>query len=198
MFVCKSCQVSLPASSFRFHKRGYRIGKCKPCERAYQREWSQRDPDLYRQRKRESMARRRAANPDAARAYQLADYHKNREIRLATMKSYQSRRFFWMRAMKLAGITAKDLASLWRRQRGLCALTGRRLSRANSQIDHITAKARGGSDELSNLRWVCIEANLAKRELSDAEFAALCSDVMRWIGERIQMVEQLTPKANAA
>jgi len=192
MFVCKSCSVTLSASEYRVHKRGYRIGKCRECERVYQREWSQRDPETYRRRKRESMAKRRAADPDAARDYQRRDYWENRSARLATMKEYQRRRFFWMRAGKLkSDVSAADLARLWKRQRGRCALTGRRLTRENAQLDHITAKARGGSDEIDNLRWLCTEANLALRELSDAEFVALCSDVMRWIGERIAMVDAL-------
>lgn len=103
--------------------------------------------------------------------------------------------------MKLRGegrASTADLARLWKDQRGLCALTGRRLNRENAHLDHIVAKARGGSDGIGNLRWVCIEANLAKRELSDAEFTALCADVMRWIGERIQAVEALQTQAEAA
>lgn len=151
-----------------------------------------RTPDEVRAAKREHMARRRRNNPDAARAYQNANYHANRETRLATMKAYQRKRFFWLRATKLkSDVTASDLARLWRNQRGLCALTGRRLTRENAHLDHITARARGGGDDLPNLRWLCTEANLARRDLSDAEFMALCSEVMRWIGERIQMVEDL-------
>lgn len=42
-------------------------------------------------------------------------------------------------------------------------------------------------------RWVCTEANLAKRELSDMEFVLLCRDVMRWIGERIKLLEEIVP-----
>lgn len=112
---------------------------------------------------------------------------------LAKMRDYYARRFFWGRAMKLRGsgrATAADLARLWRTQRGRCALTGRRLGRDNAHLDHIEAKSRGGSDAASNLRWVCSEANLARRELSDAEFVALCADVMRWIGERISLCER--------
>ena len=188
MFACKSCSVTLPASDFRVHKRGYRIGKCLSCERAYQREWSTRNPEEYRRRKRESMARRRAANPEAVREYQRNDYRNNRTDRLAVMKAYQSRRFFWMRAVKLKGVTARDLAALWRAQRGHCALTGRRLDRT-AQLDHKIARARGGTDEIGNLQGLCEEANLAKRALTDEQFIGLCAEVMAWIGERIAKVE---------
>lgn len=151
-----------------------------------------RSPDEIRKAKREHMARKRAADPEAARAYSREFHDRNRERNLAKMRHYYGRRFFWGRAMKLRGedrATTSDLARLWKQQRGLCALTGRKLTRENAHLDHRIAKARGGSDRMSNLRWLCNEANLAKRELSDAEFTALCSDVMRWIGERIQAVE---------
>lgn len=200
MFGCKGCGLMLSAAEYRVHKRGYRIGKCRECERVYQREWYQRNPDEGRRRKREHMASRRAANPEAARAYQRDFHHRNRERNLAKMRDYYGRRFFWGRAMKLRGegrATTADLARLWKDQRGRCALTGRRLNR-DAHLDHIVAKARGGTDALGNLRWVCTEANLAKRELSDAEFTALCGDVMRFIGERIARVASLEERKAAA
>lgn len=151
-----------------------------------------RSPDEVRKAKREHMARKRAADPDAARAYSRSYHAANRDKQTAKMREYYARRFFWGRAMKLRGperANPADLARLWKRQRGLCALTGRRLSRDSAHLDHITAKARGGSDNIANLRWLCTEANLARRELSDTEFLALCSDVMSWIGERIAAVD---------
>jgi hypothetical protein len=108
-------------------------------------------------------------------------------------RAYFSRRFFWARAMRLRGLgraSAYDLARLWKKQRGRCALTGRRLDRT-AQVDHVLSRARGGGDSIENLRWLCKEANLARRELSDEEFLALCGDVMRWIGRRIAVVDAL-------
>lgn len=143
--------------------------------------------------KRESMARRRAADPAKARAYSM-EYHKaNRPHQLKKMREYYGRRFFWGRAMKLRGegrATYKELASMWRTQKGLCALTGRPLDRS-AQLDHITPKAKGGGDGIDNLRWVCERVNIAKRDMTDSEFVELCESVMRWIGERIQMVNNL-------
>ena len=140
------------------------------------------------QTKREDMARRRLANIDAFRARGREHHFKNHEENKAKQRAYCTRRFFWARATKLRGegkATHKELAALWKKQRGLCALTGRKLNRDNAHLDHIVAKARGGSDTLDNVRWVCREANLAKRELSDAQFVKLCEDVMRWIGTRL-------------
>lgn len=181
-------------TEYRIHKRGYRIGKCRECERAYQREWSQRDPEKYRSRKRESMARQRAADPDKARAYRNAYHAANREAQTEKMRLYYAKRFFWGRVMKLRSkirATPTELASIWKQQRGRCALTGSRLDRS-AELDHIIPRARGGDDSAANLRWVTAEVNRAKRDMTDAEFFALCGSVMHWIGRRIEMVERLT------
>jgi 5-methylcytosine-specific restriction endonuclease McrA len=186
------------ATDYRFRNER-RLGKCRECERAYQRDWSRRDPEKFRKRKRESMAKRRSADPVAARAYRNQYHAANRAERTAKMREYYGRRFFWGRAMKLRGAdraTYRDLARLWRQQRGRCALSGRRLDRT-AQLDHIMPRARGGSDAASNIRWVCYAANLAKRDLTDAEFAALCSDVMAWIGERIALVDRALLEGDA-
>lgn len=146
-----------------------------------------RTPPAVRERKREQMARRRAANPEAHREYQRELYAANREGRRAKLREYSARRFFWSRAMKLKGpdrATARDLAALWRAQRGRCWLTGRKLDRT-AQIDHLTPKCRGGTDAPSNLRWLCASANIAKRHLTEQEFIALCRDVMRYLLKRI-------------
>ena len=182
-----------PAEAYRVHKRGYRVGKCRECERAYQREWSMKDPETYRRRKRESMAKQRAADPQRLRARERAWWAANKDKNTETMRAYIRRRFFWSKAMKLRGkdrASTREIASLWKRQHGRCALTGRRLDRS-AQLDHVLPKARGGTDDLANLQWLCEEANIAKRHMTDAEFVTLCSDVMAWIGRRIQMVEDL-------
>ena len=149
--------------------------------------------------KREGMARLRAADPERVRAYQREIHYRNHEASKATMRAYAARRFFWNREMHLrqtGRASARELAALWRRQRGRCALTGRRLDR-RAHLDHIVPLASGGGDGIGNLRWLCNEANLAKRVLSDEQFFQLCVDVvqnvpvMRWIGERIQQVDAL-------
>jgi len=194
MFVCKSCGITKPEKEYRVHKRGYRIGKCRACEREYQREFYANGGEKTRERKRIFMAKKRAENPDLVRAKRNTYHAANREARTAKMRAYYARRFFWGKAIKLRGdgrASAADLSKLWKAQRGCCALTGRRLDRS-AQLDHKIPRARGGIDVLSNLQWLCEEANLAKRDLTDAEFIALCGDVMRWIGERIAQVEAIT------
>lgn len=141
-----------------------------------------RDIEAIRKAKREHMARKRAADPEAARAYGRQYHAANREAQTAKMRAYYGRRFFWGKAMKLRGegrATARDLAAIWKAQRGLCALTGRKLDRS-AQLDHKLPRARGGTDQASNLQWLCEEVNLAKRAMTDAEFTALCAEVARW------------------
>lgn len=199
MFVCKDCDLKKPALEYRVHKRGYRIGKCRACEVLYQRTQYEKNAEKIRERKRLSMAKTRAKDPEKARAYRNAYHATNREERIVKMREYAGRRFFWVKAMKLRGVnraTTRQIASLWKQQRGLCALTGRRLDRT-SQLDHKLPKAKGGGDCIDNLQWLCQEANLAKRDRIDAEFVALCSDVMAWIGERIKMVNSLKIEAAA-
>lgn len=143
--------------------------------------------EQVRKAKRECMARRWAANPDLMRQKSRNWHHANRERNCRGMRLYYAKRFFWGRAMKLRGMERanyKQLARMWHEQRGLCALTGRKLDRS-AQLDHIVPKAKGGGDDIGNLRWVCEIANICKRHLSDEEFLILCSDVMSWIGRRI-------------
>ena len=126
------------------------------------------------------MAKARAANPQAARDKQATWRAANLDSVKATTRAYYARRFFWGRAMKLRGpdrATTVELARMWRRQRGACALTGRRLDRS-AQLDHVVAKARGGGDNIGNLRWVCAMVNTCKRQYSDSEWLDLCRDCM--------------------
>ena len=75
-------------------------------------------------------------------------------------------------------LSAKMLWSLWKEQKGRCALTGVKLGRDNSELDHIVAISKGGTGERSNLRWLHRDVNQAKRALSDLEFLDLCKRVI--------------------
>ena len=191
---CKACGKILPESDFRVHKRGYRIGKCRECEREYQRQQSRLDPEKYRQRKRESMARRRAADPEKSRDYQNTWRAKNADRVNANLRQSVEKRLFWGRALRLRGVSSFDLWKMWKAQRGRCALSGRKLDRT-AEIDHRIPKVRGGGDDLPNLQWVTKEANRAKRDLTEDEFQALCRDCADWIGERIAMVNSIMKAA---
>lgn len=158
-----------------------------------------RTPQEVREAKRLFMSRHRNENPEAVRAYSRQRYHSDRELFLARQKEHRERRFFHMRARRLRGegrATAADLSRLWKSQRGRCAYTGQRLGR-NAQLDHKQPRCKGGGDSIANLQWVTAQINYAKRDLDDKEFVALCESILRWIGERIAMVDAI-PSGDAA
>lgn len=70
------------------------------------------------------------------------------------------------------------LKRLWRRQRGLCSLSGRKLNRFNCELDHITPQSKGGLTTEDNLRFLHKDVNQAVSALTDLDFIHLCSDVV--------------------
>ena len=69
----------------------------------------------------------------------------------------------------------QELWSMWKAQRGRCALTGVLLRGQEVHIDHKLAKVRSGTGHAHNLRFVTGPANRAKHTLDDAVFYAMCS-----------------------
>ena len=171
--------------------RAIRIIQCKANNLGLVRvKPEKRTAEQTREAKRKHMAERWAEKPEAMRAVSR-DFHRRHKERInAQRRDHHVTRLFWTRALKFRGITANDLARLWKAQRGLCALTGRKMDRS-AQVDHKLPIARGGKDELSNLQWTTAAANLAKRDLTDAEFHALCVDAVQWIGRRIDAVQAI-------
>lgn len=201
MKTCPGCKSTISINEFRVRKNGKLYSRCRACERAYQQDINNRHREKIRERKRLSMAKRRVEDPDKVRAAARKYHHNNRDKQNLKMRTFYHRRFFWSRAMKLKGLnraTTRDLAVLWKKQKGRCALTGRRLDRS-AHLDHILPRARGGDDAVGNVRWVCPEVNLVKRDLLDAELLSLCVDVMRWIGARmdaqLKIIKQMESKS---
>jgi len=129
---------------------------------------------------------------------QMREYREaHKEELLDRARKYSNRRFFYIRASNLLtrdsgfnkngskesrGIlkeTCRQISLLWKKQRGICPLSGRRLNRENCQLDHIIPMVRGGGREITNLRWVHRDVNYAKRDLLDTEFISLCYEVTK-------------------
>ncbi len=82
-------------------------------------------------------------------------------------------------------IDVHQLDEIWRSQSGLCALTGRPLNftrfsgkkhiAGTASIDRIDS-SKGYSKD--NVQWVHKNVNIAKRTLSNAEFIAVCREVV--------------------
>ena len=103
--------------------------------------------------------------------------------------NYARRRFFFIRAITFnhnnrpqTPLTALDLFSLWKKQKGICSLTGVKLDAENAAIDHIIPASLGGAHDCKNLRFVTKEVNHAKNNLLDTDFLSLCFRVTRTIG----------------
>ncbi len=109
-------------------------------------------------------------------------------------KAYTDRRFFYKTAGNMvsraeeftdnrgSGILKQkcaEISRLWKTQRGICPVSGRRLNRKNAQLDHIIPLKRGGNSSIENLRWVHRDVNYAKRDLLDSEFLSLCLEVIK-------------------
>jgi 5-methylcytosine-specific restriction endonuclease McrA len=154
----------------------YVSGSCVGCREAnYQR----RAPEV-----RARLQASRDADREGVKQRRNEWYARTKAARGPVRNALMRRRFFYGRSVNLRGpgkATARDLAAIWKRQRGVCELTGRRLDRS-AEIDHILPKVRGGSDAPGNLRWVVKDANRAKRDLLDADFLQLCRDVVRRAG----------------
>ena len=98
------------------------------------------------------------------------------------IKSYRSRHPFRHFSndfyhRKKAEISPFQLWRIAKRQRLICPLTGRRLTGEIMSIDHKVSLSRGGSNDLSNLQFVHVDANYAKRILSQEDFIQMCRDV---------------------
>lgn len=73
--------------------------------------------------------------------------------------------------------SAKKLRQLLEWQDDCCALTGRLLTPANCEVDHIVPVSGGGSNTMDNLQLVVSEANQCKRAMTQEDFVRLCEDV---------------------
>jgi 5-methylcytosine-specific restriction endonuclease McrA len=71
-----------------------------------------------------------------------------------------------------------ELWGILKRQRMLCALTGRMLNRDNISLDHIVPLSKGGSNEPNNLRFVHIDSNTFKMDMDDMALLELAKDIV--------------------
>lgn len=143
------------------------------------RQISKHTPEQIRNRKTKWANEDRKRHPDKYKERSKNNYIKNRTKRAKQAKEWNIKHFFKNRSYRLVGITAQQLARLWIKQRGLCALTGRKLDRS-AEIDHKIARSLGGSDQIENLQWLCCQANQSKWDFTEAEFIKLCRDVVEY------------------
>lgn len=71
------------------------------------------------------------------------------------------------------------IRSLWEEQKGLCKVTGEVLIPGhNASLDHIIPTSKGGLSTRDNLRWVLLEINRAKSNMTHQQFVEMCRKVV--------------------
>lgn len=80
---------------------------------------------------------------------------------------------------KQTTISAFEFWKLAKKQKLICALTGRKLTGDTMSVDHIIPLSNGGTNDISNLRFVHVDVNYARRNLPDEIFVKLCEDVVK-------------------
>lgn len=171
-------------------KRGKPYCQCKSCERSIQLANYHADIELGRARNAANQARRRAEDaPAVKRIKKRAWENGGKEKRVVALARTKADRPFVWKSWKYNSyygvkLDPVELEGMWNRQEGKCGLSGRQMDVATAELDHIVPVSRGGSLEISNLRWACPVANQAKHNLMDEEFGALCADVAEYIGRQ--------------
>lgn len=73
-----------------------------------------------------------------------------------------------------------ELRDLFEQQKCLCAVTNKPIViGSNASIDHIVPSNRGGTDEISNLRWVHIVFNRMKNDMLDKELLEWAKSIVQ-------------------
>lgn len=190
---CTTCGVvkSLHEYGPRQDIVGAKKSSCRKCDCESQRRRYEADKERMRKLKAESMSR---ARRDPVRSEKIkissrkcyrnggAAKQKARWKRLQTEEPFRWRAYLIRRHNP--SITAAMLEAMWATQNGRCGLTGLAMDIQEADIDHIVPLCRGGSSDISNLRWVRRVANAAKDGLLDEEFIALCRDVVSHLGAK--------------
>ena len=88
----------------------------------------------------------------------------------------------WFRSMSLrvfgTVVHGPQLYDLFISQEGRCFYTGAELTPGvNAGLDHQVPVRRGGAASIQNLRWVTIQLNRVKNDLTHDEFLELCNTV---------------------
>jgi RNA-directed DNA polymerase len=143
--------------------------------------WAAANPE----RARQTQANWRFKNKDSHRAAVKRWREKNKERAKAVDADRRKRRFFHQRAKAAVWRTkqgdvadlSKSIFWLWRKQRGRCAMTGKRLDRT-AELDHIVPVSKGGKNHPDNLQWLSPEVNQCKNDMTVDEFIAVCRNVL--------------------
>jgi hypothetical protein len=114
--------------------------------------------------------------------------YKNKKLqKLSNLNWRQNLGFFRKRAMSFCShnyipcdrkMFARELMLIWYKQKGRCVYTGAKLDRGKkTHIDHKIPISKGGTNDISNLQFVCDWINLTKNNTNHDEFITRCKMV---------------------
>lgn len=115
---------------------------------------------------------------DLPERQRLQSKRRREARRFAILSGYANQSFRKKGIKDFYTLQPFDLWKIAKKQKLLCALTGKKLTKENMSVDHILPMSKGGSNEPSNIRLVDWDVNLARRALTDEQFFALCKSVI--------------------
>lgn len=62
----------------------------------------------------------------------------------------------------------------------ICALSGRRITPAKAEVDHVVPLSKGGEHVIDNLQIVSRTINRMKGQMTNAQFVAMCRKVVEY------------------
>jgi 5-methylcytosine-specific restriction endonuclease McrA len=188
--LCRKCHIEKPVYEFGSRENGLRTW-CRACDNEYQRAYYAANIERTRERKKIHMREARK-DPVKRDRYNAArrGVEKYRQREREYHSNIRRNHFFIWRARAWSaryqvGITALDLWSLWKSQRGRCALSGRKLDET-AHLDHIVPISGNGVHTLDNLRWLDPHINIARRNLTDVQFLEMCHQVVSFSTDNIR------------
>lgn len=167
------------------HLAPRRLGKgraqpCVQCVSEYHEKWY----DKNRERKRAQNAANKAADPEKAKAINRAsalkwrakNLEKARETARRWYADPENRRIHRNARRKRENdggqaADAADLRAILTAQGHRCAYCKADLKRKKRHLDHIMPLALGGSNDRTNLQYLCVPCNLAKGAKDPIDFA---------------------------
>jgi 5-methylcytosine-specific restriction endonuclease McrA len=153
--ACTACHLVQPLDAFYQHRRcpdGHQ-SRCKTCMNQQQQAFRAAHPEHVRQR--DARFRHAYADQIPARRARWRRAHPGKS------QAYEAtRRARKRRAGKIEPI---DRDYVYKRDKGICSLCGRKVRKRDISIDHIVPLALGGAHCLANVALVHLRCNTRKR-----------------------------------
>jgi 5-methylcytosine-specific restriction endonuclease McrA len=129
------------------------------------RDYARRTYEKLKQRKVLAKRAERKVNPNGYREANTKFYRANVAKHRAWGRNYKARK-----RGSTGAHTAAEVAEILKAQGHRCAYCRTDLHKAKRHVDHIQPLARGGSNDRTNLQWLCAPCNLSKGAKDPVQF----------------------------